>query len=85
MVQLIKLSMKARAHWIISNSMAQLPLLLFSLLPLTAHGDSGLLLQPAGRPPLHVPRPRPGGGGEAGEPGGPRLLQTAGPLPHRHG
>lgn len=51
----------------------------------TAHGDGGLLLQRAGRPTLHVPRPRPGGSGEAGEPRGPRLLQAAGPLPHRHG
>lgn len=50
-----------------------------------AQRPGGLLLQCAGRPAVRFLRPRAGGGGEAGEPGGPRLLQAAGALPHRHG
>lgn len=46
---------------------------------------SRLLLQSVSRLSFRLPRPFSGGGGEAGEPGGPRLLQAAGSLPHCHG
>lgn len=46
---------------------------------------SRLLLQSVSRLSVRLPRPFSGGGGEAGEHGGPRLLQAAGSLPHCHG
>lgn len=46
---------------------------------------SRLLLQSVSWLSVRLPRPFSGGGGEAGEHGGPRLLQAAGSLPHCHG